>query len=134
MEMKIIVICSALLLWMVAFSDAGDEPMRTFRGEIADNQCAQNIHSLTHSHQEMLKSKSMGGTSSSCATYCIKYLGGDLVLASKKDVYRLDDQEKAAKFMGEKVKVTGVLQPKKDTIHVISIELDGRPSPSEPSN
>jgi len=82
----------------------------------------------------MLKSKSMGGTSVSCATYCIKYLGGDLVLAAKKDVYRLDDQEKVAKFAGEKVKVTGVLQSNKGTIHVVSIELDGRPVSTERGN
>ena len=32
----------------------------TFRGEIADSSCATNVHSLTRSHQEMLKGKSMG--------------------------------------------------------------------------
>jgi hypothetical protein len=124
MEMKIIVICSALLLWMVAFSDAGDEPMRTFRGEIADNQCAQNIHSLTHSHQEMLKSKSMGGDSGSCAQYCVRYLGGSFVLSSKKEIYRLDDQAGAEKFAGKRVKVTGTLDAKTKTIHVSKVESE----------
>ncbi|PYX61733.1 MAG: hypothetical protein DMG74_22185 [Acidobacteria bacterium] len=49
---------------------------KTFYGEIADSQCALNVHSLTRSHQEMLKSKSMGGNSASCTFYCIKVSGG----------------------------------------------------------
>jgi hypothetical protein len=117
--------------WLTLANGATEAP-DVFFGEIADSQCALNVHSLTRSHQEMLKSKSMGGTSASCATYCIKYLGGDFVLAAKKDVYRLDDQERAAKFAGEKVKVTGVLQSKKGTIHIVSIELEDRPVPSGP--
>jgi Protein of unknown function (DUF5818) len=105
-----------------------------FFGEIADSQCALNVHSLTRSHKEMLKSKSMGGTSASCVAYCIKYLGGDFVLATKKDVYRLDNQEKAGKFVGEKVKVTGDLEGKKGTIHVVSIERDDRALAAESGN
>ena len=39
--------------WMVAtalLAHAGDEKPRTFHGQIADTQCALNIHSLTRSH------------------------------------------------------------------------------------
>lgn len=89
-----------------------------------------NIHSLTRSHQEMLKSKSMGGSASECANYCVKYLGGDYVLSSKVDVYRLDNQTEAAKFAGQNVKLVGVLEPK-STIHVISIEPDPNPKAAE---
>jgi hypothetical protein len=106
---------------------ATDEP-RTLFGEVADSQCALNVHSLTRSHQEMLKSKSMGGTSASCALYCVRYLGGEFVLTSQKKVYRLDEQEAAAKFAGQRVKITGVLSPKSDAIHVVSIEADERPT------
>jgi hypothetical protein len=119
--------------WLTLANGTTEEP-RTFFGEIADSQCALNVHSLTRSHQEMLKSKSMGGTSASCATYCIKYLGGDFVLAAKKDVYRLDDQEKAAKFAGERVKVIGILQSKKGTIHIVNIEVAGGSAPAEADN
>ena len=133
MKKLVMIVTFVGVAWLTLASDAAEEP-RAFFGEIADSQCALNVHSLTRSHREMLKSKSMGGTSVSCATYCIKYLGGDLVLATKKDVYRLDDQQKVAKFAGEKVKVTGVVQPKKDTIHVINIELDGRPAANEKGN
>jgi hypothetical protein len=59
---------------------------QTFRGEIADTQCAFNVHSLTRSHTEMLKSKRMGGTAAACAIYCVQYLGGDFVLSSKTEV------------------------------------------------
>jgi len=55
--------------------------------EVSDSQCAMNVHSLTHSHQEMLKSKSlMGGTSAQCAMQCAKQMGGEFVLAAGKEV------------------------------------------------
>jgi hypothetical protein len=109
----------AAVMWFAADATAGDE-RRTFVGEISDSQCALNVHSLTRSHQEMLKSKSMGGSAAECATYCVKYLGGDYVLSSATDVYRLDDQDDAAKFAGQTVKLVGVLGLK-NTIHVLSI-------------
>lgn len=110
--------------WVLAtalLAVAGDEKPQTFRGQIADTQCALNIHSLTRSHAEMLKSKATGGTEGSCATYCVRYLGGDFVLSSKGEVYRLDNQEKAREFAGQKVKITGSLEPKSRTIHLIEI-------------
>ena len=33
------------------------------RGKVADTQCALNVHSLTRSHNDMLKSKTVGGHS-----------------------------------------------------------------------
>lgn len=122
---------SRVTIWSVAcviaiFSVvyAAGEDAWTFRGEIADSQCALNVHSLTRSHQEMLKSKSMGGSSASCALYCITYLGGNLVLTSRKHVYRLDDQSLAKKFVGQKVKISGTLDSKSDTIHINKIAAD----------
>ncbi len=64
----------------------------------------------------------MGGTPTNCTNYCIKYLGGDYVLAVGDLVYRLDDQEKPASFAGLKVKVTGTLNAKSKTIHVVDIK------------
>ena len=55
---------AGLFLLLALVSYAADGSTRTFKGEIGDSQCALNVHSLTRSHQEMLKSKSMGGTSS----------------------------------------------------------------------
>lgn len=97
---------------------------RVFRGEVSDSQCALNIHSLTRSHQEMLKSKSMGGTSNTCTVYCIEHLGGYLVLSSGKDVFRLDRADLVHGFEGQRAKVTGVLDAKANQIHVLKIELD----------
>jgi hypothetical protein len=97
---------------------------QVFHGEVSDSQCALNVHSLTRSHQEMLKSKSMGGTSNTCSVYCIAHLGGYLVLSSGKDVYRLDRPDLVHGFEGQKVKITGVLDPKANQIHVVKIDLD----------
>jgi len=103
---------------------AGDEDTRTFRGEISDSQCALNVHSLTQSHQEMLKSKSgdAGRTPASCSQFCIVHMGGKFVLASKEHVYHLDNQDLPRGFVGEKVKVRGILDPRTDVIHVTDIE------------
>jgi len=98
----------------------------TFRGEISDSQCAFNIHSLTKSHEEMLKTKSgvMGSSRSSCSLYCIQHLGGKFVLASKDHVYHLDNQQLPRSFVGEKVKLRGILDPKTDIIQVVSIDRE----------
>jgi hypothetical protein len=113
------------LSWFLAavlLAHAGDEKPQTFHGEIGDTQCALNVHSMTRSHAEMLKSKKMGGTPGACASYCVQYLGGDFVLSSKNEVYRLDNQEKVRLFAGQKVKVMGTLESKTKTIHVVGIE------------
>src|SRR6476660_7363705 len=106
------------LLLTVFVNHALAKQVSTFYGEIADSQCALNVHSLTRSHEEMLKSKSMGGTSRNCTLYCIQYLGGDFVLSSKNDVFRLDDQDKAKQFAGMKVKITGNMDAKTKMVHV----------------
>src|ERR1700757_3026591 len=100
---------------------------RVFRGEVSDSQCALNIHSLTRSHQEMLKSKSMGGTSNTCSVYCIEHLGGYLVLSAGKDVYRLDRTDLVHGFEGRNVVITGTLDPKLKQIHVLKIDLEQKP-------
>jgi hypothetical protein len=106
-------------------SNSSGQNARVFHGEVSDSQCALNVHSLTRSHQEMLKSKSMGGTSNTCSTYCIEHLGGYLVLSAGNDVYRLDRADLVHGFEGQKVKVTGSLDTKLNLIHVQKIELEG---------
>jgi hypothetical protein len=107
-------------MFMVASALHGQNS-RTFRGEVSDSQCALNVHSLTRSHQEMLKSKSMGGTANTCAVYCIEHMGGYLVLSSGKDVYRLDRADLVHGFEGRRVVITGVLDTKLNQIHVLKI-------------
>ncbi len=100
---------------------------RVFHGEVSDSQCALNVHSLTRSHQEMLKSKSMGGTSNTCSVYCIEHLGGYLVLSAGNDVYRLDRSDLVHGFEGRRVVITGVLDTKLKQIHVLKIDLEEKP-------
>ena len=85
-------------------------------------KCAMNVHSLDKSHQEMLKVKSVGKTAADCTLYCIRNRGGRFVLQNKNKVYRLDKPELAEAFAGQKVKVTGTLDPQKETIQVRSID------------
>jgi hypothetical protein len=114
------------VLALSLFAFAGEDEAKVFRGEISDSQCAFNVHSLTQSHQEMLKSKSgdAGKTAASCSQFCIVHMGGKFVLASKEHVYHLDNQDMPRGFVGEKVKVHGVLDSKTETIHVVSIQVD----------
>jgi hypothetical protein len=117
--------CAALLLALV--SPAIGQSARVFHGEVSDSQCALNIHSLTRSHQEMLKSKSMGGTANTCSVYCIAHLGGYLVLSVGQDVYRLDRSDLVHGFEGQRVVISGVLDKKVNQIHVQKIDLDEKP-------
>ncbi len=97
---------------------------RVFHGEVSDSQCALNVHSLTRSHQEMLKSKSMGGTANTCSVYCIEHMGGYLVLSAGKEVYRLDRPDLVHGFEGRRVVITGTLDSKLNQIHVLKIDLE----------
>jgi hypothetical protein len=116
---------SCLLLFVViVFGTVSAQTAQQFHGEVSDSQCALNVHSLTRSHQEMLKSKSMGGTSNTCAVYCIEHLGGYLVLSSGKNVYRLDRADLVHGFEGRRVVIDGILDPKLNQIHVIKIDLE----------
>jgi hypothetical protein len=122
---RFITVCA---LGALAMSTAArGQSTQTFHGEVSDSQCALNVHSLTRSHQEMLKSKSMGGTPNTCAVYCIEHLGGYLVLSSGKNVYRLDRADLVHGFEGHRVVVTGVLDNKLNQIHVLKIDLDQKP-------
>ena len=110
-----------LVLLAATFATAADKPDKTFKGEISDSQCAMNVHSLDHTHDAMIKNKSMGTDAASCARNCVKQNGGDFVLLIKDTVYRLDDQAKAEPFAGQKVVVKGKLDPTGKTIQVSSI-------------
>ncbi len=110
-----------VLVVFAAFA-AGLSHAATFRGEIGDSSCALNIHSLSRSHEEMLKNKSIGSTAADCARHCVAHLGSSFVLVVKKDVYHLDDQKEAEKWAGQKVIVTGELDAKKSTITVKTIQ------------
>jgi Protein of unknown function (DUF5818) len=70
----------------------------------------------------MLKKKNIGTTPADCARYCVKYLGGVFVLSVRDKVYKLDNQDLAEKYAGQKVKLTGVLDTQSNIIAVHDIE------------
>jgi len=102
------------------------EDVITVQGMIEDSQCAFNVHAKGRSHELMMKSGLAGAHADEkqCTLHCVKDMGGSYVLATKTEVYRLDDQVTPEQFAGEKVKVTGTLDPKTNTIHVQKIERD----------
>jgi hypothetical protein len=117
------------ILWAAIFScltlagpSSRGDVEKTFIGEIGDSQCAMNVHSLDRSHKIMLKMGSAGKTAADCTRYCVEQRGGKFVLQTKTDVYKLDNQGLAAQSAGLKVKVTGILDTKTNTIQLRTIE------------
>ena len=122
--MKAIVLAIVLITpWQIGFGADTAGP-QTFHGEISDSSCAMNVHSLSSSHAEMLKKKTTGTDAASCSRYCVKNMGSNFVLVTKKDVYHLSDELKAEPFAGEKVAIRGTLDKKRQTIQVESIERE----------
>jgi len=113
---------AALVFTALRGGVGASEREQIFKGEISDSQCALNVHSLSRSHAEMLKKKNIGTTPAECARYCVKYLGGVFVLSVKQKVYKLDNQDLAEKFAGQKVTLTGVLDAQTNVIAVRDIE------------
>ena len=97
---------------------------KTFKGEIADTQCALNVHSLSQSHKEMMEMKPEIKTDAECARFCVKERGGRFVLQTKDKVYKLDAQVFAEPWAGQKVKLVGMLDPRTNTITVEKIEAE----------
>ena len=112
-------ILSGLILLNPSIRGEGE---KTFIGEIADSQCALNVHSLDRSHKTMIKMGNAGKTPADCARYCVSQRGGKFVLQTKTDVYKIDNQAVAEKSAGQKVKVTGILDPKTNTIQLRTID------------
>jgi hypothetical protein len=118
-----VVLSAAVLVCMMAtypLARGGDD--KTFKGEIADTQCALNVHSLSQSHKEMIEMKPEVKNNADCARYCVKERGGRFVLQTPDKVYKLDAQVLAEQWAGLKVKVVGTLDPKTETITVKTIE------------
>jgi hypothetical protein len=105
---------------------------KTFLGEIADSQCALNVHSLSRSHKEMIAMKPEVKTNADCARYCVGERGGKFVLQTKDYVYKLDAQVLAEQWAALKVKVIGTLDPKTDLITVRTIESASAGAPARP--
>ena len=122
-NMKSIIVSVAILSCLMLLSPSiRGEAEKTFIGEIADSQCALNVHSLDRSHKTMIKMGNAGKTPADCSRYCVSQRGGKFVLQTKTDVYKIDNQAVAEKSAGQKVKVTGILETKSNTILLRTIE------------
>ena len=110
-----------LIALLLAGSAPAGTPRTEFIGEISDSQCALNVHSLSRSHNEMIKRRTLGTDAASCSKACIRR-GGEWVLRLGENVYRLVDQTGIEAFAGQQVKVTGTLNAKTKTIDNHHIE------------
>lgn len=108
---------------------------KVFSGEIADSQCALNVHSLSQSHKEMMGMKPEIKTDAECVRFCVKERGGRYMLQTKTKVYKLDAQVLAEEWAGQKVKLAGTLDSKTNTIAVEKMEGEarGRGSSTKPN-
>jgi hypothetical protein len=87
---------------------------QTFSGVITDDNCPKADHSQMR----------MGPTDVECAMACIDAHGALYGLYDGNNFYTLSDQRTPEKFVGEKVKVIGTLDPKTKTIQVDSITAE----------
>jgi len=94
----------------------------SYLGEISDSQCAMNVHSLSRSHEEMIKRRTLGTDAASCSKACVRR-GGEWVLRSGENVYHLLYQAGVEQFAGQKVKVIGTADSQTNTIDNYHIEL-----------
>jgi hypothetical protein len=115
---------SLLLLLLGSCAFAKDPAVITLQGEIVDSQCAYNVHSVDHTHNSMVKKGVYGRDATTCTLHCVRQMGGNFVLVVKEDVYRLDGSVQLEPFAGKKVKVSGVLDPKTQTLHIQKMEAE----------
>ena len=84
---------------------------QTFTGTITDSECAEADHTQMR----------MGSTDAECTIACVIAHGAKYVLYDGTDAYTLSDQQTPEKFAGQKVTVTGTLDPTTRTIRLDSI-------------
>jgi hypothetical protein len=81
---------------------------QTYTGVITDTLCGAQHNMKGHSDAD-------------CAKMCAN-ASGQYALFDGQNVFKLSDQKTPPKFAAQKVKVTGTLDPKTNTIKVVSIE------------
>ncbi len=113
-----------LMLLLGTCTFAKDPPAVVLQGEIVDSQCAYNVHSTDHTHSSMTKKGVYGHDATACTLHCVRQMGGNYVLVVKEDIYRLDGSVQLDQFAGKKVKATGILDSKTQTLHLQKLESD----------
>jgi hypothetical protein len=103
--MKAIYLAAALMTVLAA----ANQP-QTFRGVVTDTMCGK-----THGMMA-------GQPDDKCIAMCVKGSSSQYALYDGKELLKLSDQKKPAKFAAQRVNVTGTLNEKNHTIKVTSIE------------
>jgi hypothetical protein len=86
---------------------------QTFTGVITDTMCAK-AHGMVR-----------GQPDDKCIAMCVKGTSSQYALYDGKSVFKLSDQKMPARYAAQRVKVTGILNEKAQTIKVSSIEPVG---------
>jgi hypothetical protein len=100
---------AVLLLTLAALPAA--QGSQTFTGVITDDMCAVRGHAAMR----------MGPTDAECTRACVDQHGAGFVLQDRNSIYALSDQKTPEKLAGQRVTVTGTLDPKTKTIRVESM-------------
>jgi len=101
-----------LVLCLLAVATlSANQRSQTFTGTITDSMCDDANHSRMK----------MGATDGECAIACADVHEAAFVLFDGKTAYGLSDQKTSEKFAGQRVTVSGTLDPKTKTIAVESI-------------
>jgi hypothetical protein len=104
-----------MLILTVAGMLIGAAP-QTFTGVITDTLCGAKHNMKDHTDAE-------------CVKMCVKG-SGQYALFDGQNVLKLSDQKTPAKFAAQRVKVTGALDAKTNTIKVTSIQPADASSPA----
>jgi len=114
MKMPTVALLAIAALSAMVVSAAATPPAagpKTFTGIISDDMCARGDHSQMR----------MGPTDAECTLACVSGHGAAYVLYDGKSVYTLSGRQALEKFAGHKVRVTGELDAKTQTIRMDSI-------------
>lgn len=110
---------AALPAILTSKSPQGTDTQRSLNlaGEIMDSRCA-----IDGSHDKVMRQNG-AKDARECTLQCAK-CGGSFVLIDPQTqtVYQLDDQQKPAKFAGQRVRVSGTYEQSSKTMHVESIQ------------
>jgi hypothetical protein len=97
-----------LLSLVIAGSLAAAKTPETITGVVTDTLCGVQHNMQGHSNAD-------------CVKMCVK-ASGQYALFDGQRVLKLSDQKTPAKFAAQRVKVTGIVDEKTNTIKVTSIE------------